>query len=362
MKNICVIFGGKSVESEVSIITAKFAMQNFDFTKYKMFPVFIDKSGKWWTGKNFDKVETFKPFIPQKHKKVVLQAGSGGLYLKNKFVKIDCALVCCHGGFGEDGSLSGLLNMLEIPYTCCNVEASSICMNKITMKKMFEHLNLPVTNYICLDKENADWEQLISKLKYPLFVKPANLGSSVGINKCTNLDELKVATEIAFNFDNLLIVEEAVENLIEYNCSSMRYNGEIVASQIEQPQSWSDFLNFEDKYIKKGKKLHKKMKHTKIGQRLEQKIKTMTKLVHSEFGLKGVVRIDYLFDKQSKKLYINEINTIPGSLAFYLWKSEKLSFKDIMDIIISQGIEEYQKRQNLITYYDSSILDKYIKP
>lgn len=362
MKNICVIFGGKSVENEVSVITAKQVIQNFDYSKYKLYPVYIDKQGKFWTGNNFDDVKIFNNFNPKKHKSITFQGGSGGFFIKRKFVKIDCAVVCCHGTGGEDGSLQGLLNMAEIPYTSCGVEASAICMNKITMKKMFEYLSLPVTKYITLNKEQ--YKNLTVndvKLDYPLFVKPANLGSSVGINKCNNFNQVKQALEIAFHFDNKVIIEQGVQNLIEYNCSAMNINGKVVASQIEQPHAWSEFLNFDDKYIKKGKKFAKKVKKVNIGKRLEQKIKQMTVFTYEQLNMKGVVRTDYLYDKTNKKLYINEVNTIPGSLAYYLWKSHNLSFKDIIDNLITQALQDCENNKQISTSYKSSIFDKYLK-
>ena len=362
MKNICVIFGGKSVENEVSVITANQVLQNIDKGKYKIFPVYIDKKGCFWTGKNYDKIETFKFFKPKNHHQIIFQANSGGIFIKKKFVKIDCCLVCCHGTGGEDGSLQGLLNIINVPYTCCGVEASAVCMNKILMKKLFQYYNLPITEYQIINKDtyklldNAD-----IKIKYPIFVKPANLGSSVGINKCNNFEQVQNAINIAFYFDNQVLLEQGVENLVEYNCSTMKINNKIEASQIEQPHAWSEFLNFDDKYIRKGKKFGRKINQAKIGIRLEQKIKDMAIFVHKELGLEGVVRTDFLYDKVNKKLYINEINTIPGSLSYYLWKSHKISFKDLITNLIDDAIERKHKFENVITSYNSKIFDKHIK-
>ena len=362
MKNICVIFGGKSVENEVSVITAKQVLENIDYSKYKVYPVYIDKQNNFWSGKDFKKVETFKNFNPKKHKEVSFKGNCKGIYIKRKFVSIDCAVVCCHGTCGEDGSLQGLLNMVGIPYTCCGVEASAICMNKITMKKFFENLNLPISKYMEVDflKYKNITEKDI-KLKYPLFVKPANLGSSVGINKCNNFEEVKSALDIAFHFDKKVIIEQGVQNLIEYNCSTLKINEKVCASNIEQPHAWSDFLNFDDKYLKKGKKFGRKIKKIKIGKKLEQKIKEMAILVHEKFDLQGVVRTDFLYDKQSKLLYINEINTIPGSLAYYLWKNQNLSFKDLIDILILNALQKNKQDNQISTNFNSKIFDKHIK-
>ena len=362
MKNICVIFGGKSVENEVSIITAKQVLENIDKTKYKIFPIYIDKFGNFYSGKNYDKVETFKNFKQKNHHLVTFQANSGGFYIKKKFVKMDCVVVCCHGTGGEDGSLQGLLNMINVPYTCCGVEASAVCMNKITMKKIFESLSLPITKYQIIDKNTYQLlESNDIQVNYPVFVKPANLGSSVGINKCYNFEQVQNAVEIAFHFDNQIIIEQAVENLIEYNCSTMKIKGKIEPSQIEQPHTWSDFLNFDDKYIKKGKKFGRKVKTVKISIKLDKQIKDMAVYVHKSFNLEGVIRTDFLYDKENKKLYINEINTIPGSLSYYLWKSHKLSFKDIIDNLIEDAIERKKENDKIITTYNSKILEKHIK-
>lgn len=167
---------------------------------------------------------------------------------------------------------------------------------------------------------------------------------------------MKSAIEIAFFFDNVVIVEQGVENLIEYNCSTMKKGGQIIASQIESPHAWSDFLNFDDKYLKKGKKLCKKVKKINIGKRLETQIKKMAIFVHQQFELEGVVRTDFLYDNQNKKLYINEINTIPGSLAYYLYKQQGLSFKDILNNLIEDSLERYKYNNLKSTKFNSDIL------
>lgn len=359
MKNVCVIFGGKSVESDVSVVTAKQVLQNFDYTRYKVYPVYIDKQGRFWTGKNYDNVQTFKHFDTKRQKPVTFGGGVHGVWIAKKFVHIDCALVCCHGTGGEDGSLQGLLNMADIPYTCSGVEASALCMNKLSSKKYFEYLGLPITKYTALVQgQEYDLKKITKGMHFPLFVKPANLGSSIGINKCTSTEDLQSAIDIAFCFDNTILIEQGVQNLVEYNCSTMRYDGKVISSQIESPYAWSDFLNFDDKYLKKGKKFCKKVKKVKIGKRLENQIKQMAQFVHEQFGLEGVVRTDFLYDKIAKCLYINEINTIPGSLAFYLYKQQGLSFKDILNNLVEDALKRYDIAQKISTTYDSKILNE----
>ncbi len=362
MLNIAVFFGGKSVEHDVSIITGRQVLNNIDSTKYNVFPIYIDKTNKWWTGNDLDLQQTYLPFVEKKHKRISIISGENVLIvksgLKQKKIKIDCAFNCCHGTYGEDGNLQGLLNCLSIPFTGSDTLASSICMNKIIMKRLFERYNFPIPKYICLNREHImNYENI--KLKFPLIVKPANLGSSIGISRVDNKEELFKALETAFHFDGEVIIEEAVQNLREINCSVQKIKDEIVTSDLEEPVSWEKFLSFDDKYVQKGKKSGQKRKiNVKIGKRLENKIRNISKMCYEHFNLSGAIRIDFLLDDLKKELFINEINTIPGSMAFYLWKGKEISFRKLIDLQIEQALlKEKQKSLNQ-TEFKSNILSQ----
>ncbi len=362
MLNIAVFFGGKSVEHDVSIITGRQVLNNIDTTKYNVIPIYIDKKNKWWTGDDLHLQQTYLPFVEKKHKNIMVLAGENifaiNYGLKQKRVEIDCAVNCCHGTFGEDGNLQGLLNILSIPSTGSDTLASSICMNKIFMKRLFERYNFPVPKYICLNRSQImEFENI--KLKYPLIVKPANLGSSIGISRVANKEELFSALETAFNFDGEVIIEEAVQNLREINCSVQKIDGEIVTSDLEEPITWEKFLSFDDKYVQNGKKSgQKRILKVKIGKRLENKIRKISSMCYELFNLSGVIRIDFLLDDLKKELYINEINTIPGSMAFYLWKGKGISFRKLIDLQIEQALQKQKQKLLNKTDFQSNILSQ----
>ncbi len=362
MKNIIIIFGGKSVEHEVSIITGKQVIENIDKSQFNPIPVYIDREGVWWHGNDFSKKETFLNFDKTKHKKVFCFFGENSLYIKNlirkKRIPIFAAVNCCHGTNGEDGALQGIFECLNIPYTSSEILGSSLCMNKIVMKQLFEFFNYRITRYKTVKRgEEIDLSTIVKEFTFPLFVKPANLGSSVGINKCENEEELKYALEVALNFDEWAIIEEAVLNLREINCSVQRIDGRIETSDLEEPISWEKFLTFEEKYINRGKKSGQKRKiNVELPKELEEEIRKISKECYEKFFLDGIIRIDFLFNNETKQLYINEINTIPGSLSFYLWKGKGISFKKLISLAIMQAITRFENKKKNKTDFHSDIL------
>lgn len=361
MLNVAVIFGGKSVEHDVSIITGRQVLNNIDKKKYKVIPVYIDKFGVWWTGKDLVESKTFLPFDGNKHKKISVIPGENFFLINGLFkkkVRIDCAINCSHGTNGEDGNLQGLLNLINVASTGSDTLSSSICMNKIVMKNLFEKLNLPVVKFVTLKRMDLmNYDKI--KLRYPLIVKPSSLGSSIGISKVYNSNDLFNALETAFNFDGEVIIEEAVDNLREINCSVQVINDEITTSDLEEPISWENFLSFNDKYILGGKKSRQKRKtKVKIGKKLENKIRDISKFCYESFNLSGVIRIDFLLNNETKELYINEINTIPGSLAFYLWKGQGISFRKHIDLQIEQAVEKQAQKLLNKTEFESNLLEE----
>ncbi len=361
MENIAVFYGGKSVEHEVSIITALQVLDNIDKEKFKVFPVYIDHKGAWWRVKNFLKKSSYKNFEKTKKQKIFIEFGKNSLFYGNfikKEAKIDAIINCCHGTEGENGSLQGVFEFLNIPYSSAGVMASAVCMNKVVMKQLFEKHKFDITKWKYFKRgENINFEKLLNELKFPLFVKPANLGSSVGISKCENLEDLKLATEIAFGFDEFIIVEEGVQNLMEINCSVQVINGKVETSELEVPINWEKFLTYEDKYVSKTKGESKTKLGTKLNKKLKNDIEILSIKAYEKFFLSGVIRIDYLYNKQTKELFINEINTIPGSLSFYLWKPKGLTFSSHITNLIVQAQEKAKHKKENITQIDSPLLD-----
>lgn len=372
-KNIVVLFGGVSSEHDISIITANQILNNLDEQKYNIIPVYISKWGSWYTGKQLFDIATFnnKELI-KKLSKVSLIASSNYLYkitgLKRlkKLFKVDCVITALHGVNGEDGTIQGLLELCNIPYTSSGVVGSSVNMDKVIMKQVFKSFNLPVLPFIVVNRNDIDVISLDKQIKdsfdYPVIIKPANLGSSIGISICNNKTELKEGLEIASEFDKKMIIEKCVKELKEINCSVMGYGSIINISELEEPINWQSFLSFEDKYLGQGKSVgmetQKRIFPAKLTKKLIKEIKDMSKFVFNQLECKGVVRIDYIINKEDNKLYINEINTIPGSFAFYLWD---VSFTKLLDQLIDYALlANEDKNKNKYTF-SSNVINQFLQ-
>ncbi len=260
-KNIIVLFGGKSVEHDISLLTANMCLNAIDEEKYNVYPIHVDKNNVWFYEKDF------KNKITKQNKKVevFLKPGSDNLYIKNKFsvkklVKVDCAILCHHGVNGEDGTIQSVLQLCGIPYSSSSVLSSSITMDKVIMKLLFKQFNFNVVDYDYFTKQEyfQNKEQILNRLElildYPLIIKPASLGSSIGIKVVYNQEELINAIDFAFTFDNKILVEKALTNFKEINCAVLGYKNNITVSSLEQPLTIKEILTFEDKYINPNKK------------------------------------------------------------------------------------------------------------
>lgn len=379
-----VIFGGESVEHEVSIISAIQAMNKMDTSKYDIIPIYITKDRKWYTGEMLKEIENYSdPTLIEKYaKQVVLYESKGRFILQNKnglkrvVKEIDIAFPIVHGTNVEDGVLQGYLQSIGIPFVGSNVYASVVGQDKLFMKEIFEHEKLPICDYTWFydteyEEDNNKVIAKVNELGYPVIVKPATLGSSVGIKTAHNDEELRNAIEDAIRYDNKIIVEKLVENLMEVNISVLgNYESQSV-SAIEQVMPSKDFLTYEDKYIGSGKvkgKLGAKFKSSKgmvsasrvvpanIDESLKKEVEEVAVKAFKALGSSGVVRIDFLVDKNTNKPYINEINSIPGSLAFYLWEPIGKEYTDLLDDMINIGIRDYKKRINKTHSFNTNIL------
>lgn len=379
-----VIFGGESVEHEVSIISALQAINNIDKNKYIVVPIYISKDKVWYTGKDLCDISIYNDLDKvKKNSKSVSLCKVDNEYcllqtkgLLNKIVdKIDIAFPIVHGQNVEDGSLAGYLETVGIPYVGPNVLGASLGQDKVVMKQVFESSNIPVVDYVWFyenDYINDEEKYLrdIKKLEYPVLVKPASLGSSVGINFVKDENEIKDAINEAFTYDDKILVEKAVENLIEVNCSVLGDKNMQSTSVIEQVLSDNQILTYEDKYIGDSKKSGVKSKGmastsriipARINKELAHSVSNISKDVFKVLNLSGVCRIDFLINSKTNDVFVNEPNTIPGSLSYYLWEKSNIKYSELLDRLISISIKNYKDRRKKVFSFDTNILKNYNK-
>lgn len=384
MIKVGVIFGGESVEHEVSIISAVQAMQNLDKEKYEIVPIYITKDKEMYTGAFLKDIDIYSDMDNLKRyaKNITLYVKDNRIILQNKkglkkiVNEIDVALPIVHGTNVEDGTLQGYLDLLGIPYVGSNVYSAAVGQDKVFMKQIFKSGGLDTPDFTWFFEseylENKD--EIIKnceKLGYPLIVKPARLGSSIGISKANNRDELISAIEEAINYDDKILVEEVIDNLTEVNASALGDYNYYQVSELEEVMGNDAILSYKDKYLGNGKgKLKggkistgsKGMASTSrvipanIDKKLRENIIEMTKQAAKLLNTSGVVRIDYLIDKKKKKAYINEVNTIPGSLSFYLWEPVGINYRDLLDNIITLSIKNYKRKLKKTYSFESNIL------
>lgn len=382
MLNVAVMFGGRSVEHEVSVITGLQVMENIDRSKYNVIPVYVAKDGWWYTGEGLTRIENYKdipkllssckrvllPPIPNL-KRLYLYPFKKGLFKEDAdYIKIDLVIPAFHGTFGEDGSIQGLLELSDIPYVGSGVLGSALGMDKIVMKDIFRANGIPVVKYVWFlrgeyeENEERVLSYIEKNLKYPMFVKPANLGSSIGISKANNRDELIYAVEIATKYDRRIIVEEAVKDLMEVNCSVMGFDDEVSTSICEMPVSWQEFLSYSDKYMKgesgSGLKGAVRKIPAPIPEDVERSIKELSVKIFKILDCAGVVRVDFLIDRSEMKVYANEVNTLPGSFAFYLWEVVGIPFRELLDKLINLAIRRHKEYKRNLYVFDTDLLIK----
>lgn len=385
MIKVGVIFGGDSVEHEVSIISALQAMENIDEEKYEVIPIYISKDRHFYTGIALKDMETFKYFdsmkkyvkeitMCRKGDEVVLQKVKG--FFGRNVNTIDVAFPIVHGKGVEDGSLAGYLETLGLPVVGPSVLGASLGQDKVVLKEVLKANNIKTPNYVWFyDYEYSmnkdEIIENIEKLNYPVIVKPANLGSTIGIGVAHNKEELTKAIEEAIEYEKKIIVEQMIPNLQELNCAvcgNYEYNE---TSFIAEMKMKHELLTFEDKYLggSKGKGMKSKMPSSmstsefeipaKISEEMTNKIYEISKKVFRVLNLKGVCRIDYLVNKETNEIYVNEPNTIPGSLAFYLYKPKGKDYKTLTDELIKSAIKDYKNEMRKTSSFTSNILSEY---
>ena len=381
---VAILFGGRSTEHEVSIITGLQVVQNADRDKYNVLPVYVTKEGKWVTGdERLEKVETYRDLsavakdfknsyiTPDTLQGALVEnpESTKGLLKKSEIRKIDVAILCFHGGSGEDGGVQGLLDMAGIPYTGCGVLGSALCMDKISTKLILKSAGVPVVKGIYFLREDwdADKKSIIQRiekeLSYPIFIKPSNSGSTIGIGAASNKKELEEVTEVAKFYDRRILAEEGVKNPKETNVSVMGYKN-LVLSEFEQPVSSGKFLSFQDKYLSGGGKSEgmastKRIIPSPIKDETRKKIGEYAKQAYKVLDCSGLVRIDFLLSQDEKQVYLNEVNTIPGSMSFYLWEPAGVPFNKMIDNLIEIAKERQEDRSKTVRTFQSNILENF---
>lgn len=376
-----VFFGGKSVEHEVSIITAIQAIENMDKEKYDVVPIYITKDNKMYVGDLIGNISNYKDIdnllknstqimLAQKDDKVALLRCEKKMFQSNEYDYIDIAFPIVHGTNVEDGTLQGFLKMLNLPYTGCDVLSSSVGMDKYVCKCVLKDNNIPTLSCKCVSSrdynENSDkiMKDIEKEFKYPVIVKPINLGSSVGIKIAKDKKELKDAIENAFEYSRKILVERAIKNLKEINCSVVGDYEFAKASECEEPVKTDEILSYKDKYISGGKKggAQKSMNASvlklpaEIDKKTKEKIQELALKTFDVLGCSGVIRIDFMIDKDTNEIYVNEVNTIPGSLSFHLWKATDLPYNKLLDELIDLALKRNREEKNITYSFDSNIL------
>lgn len=369
-------FGGRSAEHEVSVITALQAYKNLNKEKYEIIPIYVSKQGDFYTSPKFLDLKNYKDvdslILSSTRITVGRKDGKSGFFsqgILNKFNSFDLAFPLFHGTFGEDGAFQGLLEMYQIPYVGFDVTNAALSMDKPAQKAIYLSLGLPVGKYFNFSRN--DWirdknkilAEVKSKLKFPMIVKPATLGSSIGINKASDMDSLDFAIEVATAYDDKILIEEAFQNVIEVNCSAIGYE-DVKASVCEMPIASEAVLSFADKYQKGGGKGSKgvgmaslsRIIPAPISKRLAAQIQETTIKIFKVMDGCGVARVDYFVDKKAEKFWVNEINSPPGSLAFYLWEKSGVPYPELLDMLIGFALKRTENQKKTQYTFNTTLL------
>lgn len=376
-----VFFGGKSVEHEVSVISALQACRAMNTEKYEIIPIYITKNTEFYIGEKIGVIEAYKniPALLKESTRVIPINENGALKLMrypmkkfgdNTMATIDVAFPIVHGTNVEDGAFQGYLQTLGVPYASCDVLSSAVGMDKYMMKAVFKDNGIPVLPCSVLDvkKYSRDNEAALNEIEekttYPVIVKPVNLGSSVGIRKAKNREELADALDYAFTFALRVLVENAVTDLKEINCSVLGDYENAEASECEEPFANDEILSYQDKYVggtkssgKNGMASLKRKVPADISPEMREEVRTLAVKAFQALGCSGVSRIDFMLDKATGKIYLNEINTIPGSLSFYLWEPLGVKYSELLDRMITLAIKRERENKSISFSFDTNILE-----
>jgi len=377
---VAMLFGGKSVEHEVSVISGLQAYLSMDTEKYDVIPVYMTKKNEMYVGENIGKIESYKDInslVSSSTRVIMINTGDSVSLVqypqkkfgKNLSIDIDVVFPVVHGTNVEDGALQGYLKTIGIPFVGCDVTASAVGMDKYIMKMILKEAGVPVLDAkIFTLSDYADMDSLVEKIEtgigYPVIIKPVNLGSSVGISVAKNRVELTSAVDDAFKYATKVLAEHAISKLREINCSVLGDENEAIASECEEPLHTKDILSYEDKYVSNAKgsgskgmaSVSRKIPAELTPEKREE-VREMAVKSFKALGCNGVSRIDFMIDEEDGKLYFNEINTIPGSLAFYLWEPVGVPYKELLDRMIGLALKRARTESNLTFTFDTNILN-----
>ncbi len=374
-----VFFGGKSVEHEVSVISGIQALKAFNSEKYEAIPIYITKENEMYTGEAIGDIKNYKniPELLKNSIRIFLICEQGKLnmvrYPEKKIGNstvdyIDVAFPVVHGANVEDGSLQGFLRHYNVPLAGCDVMASAVTMDKYVMKTVLKDNDIPVLDCVTMHVTDyqADVEtacrKVEDKIAYPVIVKPVNLGSSVGIKVARNREGLVEALEYAYEFSQKVLIEKAIENLREINCAVLGDYESAQASECEEPISDDEILSYEDKYVagnkggSEGMRTARRELPANITSELREKIRELAVKTFKVLDCNGVSRIDFMIDNDTGEVYVNEINPIPGSLAFYLWEAMGKPYSELLDDMVKLALKREREEKNLMTSFESNIL------
>ena len=374
--NLAIFYGGKSPEHEVSIISAVEFMQTAVNCRYNIIPVYIALTGIWYTGTPLMNLNCYSPFTP--HTKGIetcyidVTDNTGTLKIGNKRrlfnlnnktmghkdIHIDCACIIMHGAYGEDGSLQGFFEIANIPYTSTGIAGSAIGLDKILLKQFLNGAGYPVLESTWISRSEYEKEPVktIAKIEtvigYPVFVKPSNLGSSIGISKVTNYSELPEALTLAFSLDRRVLLERALDNPVEVNCAVIGYDDCCEASTLELIKTHGEVLTTDGKYIHP----YEHVIPAPLPEKLSKRIQSMSEDMFRVMDCKGIIRIDYMIDMATETVFVTEVNTIPGSMAHYLWTTQGIKYEALIDRIVCCAIKAHEDKNKNEYVYKTSIL------
>ena len=385
---VAVLFGGKSTEHEISIISAIQAIGSINRDKYEVIPVYMTKNNDFYVGEDINRIEEYThiPELLKKSTQVIWVKEGDRVSLvrypmkkfgNNTVTQVDIAFPIVHGTNVEDGTLQGYLLTLGLPVVGCDVLSSAVGMNKYVMKTVLKDNDIPVLDCKCYTwKDYEDVDGLVSRIEesfsYPVIIKPLNLGSSIGIKKASDREGLLEALELGFEFSRKILVEHAISDLKEINCSVLGDYESAEASECEEPVNSDDILSFEDKYISgakgsakggaktggsKGMASLKRKIPADITSEMRDRIRKMAVDAFICLGCSGVSRIDFMIDKSSGEVYLNEINTIPGSLSFYLWEPLGMKYEHLLDNMIQLALKADRENHKVVYSFETNVLE-----
>lgn len=382
---VAVLFGGKSTEHEISIISAIQAIGSINKDKYEVIPVYMTKNNDFYVGEYIGTIEEYThiPELLKKSTQVIWVKDGDRVSLvrypmkkfgNNVITQVDVAFPIVHGTNVEDGTLQGYLATMGLPVVGCDVLSSAVGMNKYVMKTVLKDNDIPVLDCKCYTwKDYEDVDGLVAKIEaafsYPVIIKPLNLGSSIGIKKASDREGLLEALELGFEFSKKILVEHAISNLKEINCSVLGDYESAEASECEEPVNSDDILSFEDKYIggakgsakgqggSKGMASLKRKIPADISTEMRDKIRKMAVDAFICLGCSGVSRIDFMIDMDTNEVYLNEINTIPGSLSFYLWEPLGMKYEHLLDNMIQLALKADRENHKVVYSFETNVLE-----